>query len=578
MRSNHLINELNMGAIIERDGELPNIDKLLFVILLSSFSMGILSLRMQSAPLFLVSIAILFISFLYTRNIISVILLSVLFGFLYPGASFGYIFDGDAQSAAFLANEIHKSGWPIDGVIYAGGFPETPFIHIHVVVLHQITEIAMFPSPLINSSFVQSILPLIYILSIISIAYCFAKRISWNLSPETLLMAVCLWTPLYHWVAFRRQTAGYVLFTLCIFLIYLLFESSFTRGQKNTLWLATIITVFSLAISHHLSFFIYLLFFSALLVGYQTSSKSEGGRSPFLKLHLFLLSLVIMSVWYLWTTNAFGFIGLKLVEGLGIISQYLNEPQLVKKQVGTISSPLHIKIRTFYSKWIYQLILAIGVAALVLCRNICTIGKSRFDKIYRALFIFGIIIAILSWIGNFSLMFPIYRQMIFFVISGGIISLEGYNIINNHTRLPVTNIVLSVLFIISLIMIPPYYITDSTTIHTSETSERFDEQIYMTSEWVKKYDTSQVVSGDRVIYEVTTPIIQNKVNDNAEKVLNGRVPSGTLILRDKNKEVYRGQLPKVESELSAIPAKNLFEHAERRKNKIYSTNNTYVFK
>lgn len=547
-----------------------------FILTLCCLSLagGVIGIRTQQAPLFVAAVLLLVVITLRTEFAFPSFLLMILFPLLYIGAAFDSVLGYDAQSVTILANELEKSSWPIEDVVYAGGFPETPFVHIHAVVMHTVSNVPLFSPSDVDQVVVQVLLPYVYVVSILLLSYSIAKRTTDRVQPAVAVLPVILFIPLHYWVSFRRQSAGYLLFTLIVYLFLLYHQNQGDINQKTGLFSLLIVSFTGLIVAHHMSTAEILVFFGiALMV---SKIRFRNFKSSSMTLFSIISVLLALSmIWYLWVLEgriqffigAFGQIG-ELISGT--VGVEATEPTIQ----GVERTPL-TQIRNGLSKWVFQAILG-GGTVLYAAKLYLNADDPASGFYIRVLVVFGGIVAFLSVLGIQALILSATRQMLFFVLIGGILALEGWNFAASKVRgISVTSIVI-IICLLSLIMIPPLYVSDVDA-PRGEKSERISEQMYTMSIWFDTYNTGNKVSSDAKGYAVLTPITQEYVNLNATRVRNNDLPRGYFVAREKNNETYRGRFPNQGVTLATIPSENLLTIANVERSRIYTSGDTFVY-
>ncbi len=546
--------------------------KCVLILCFLSLAGGVAGIRTQQAPVFVAAVLLLVLTTLRTEFALPSFFLMLIFPLLYTGAAFDSVLGYDAQSVTILTNELKKSSWPIEDVIYSGGFPETPFIHIHAVVVHAVSNVPLFSPDNIDQVVVQALLPYVYVVFMLLLSYSIAKRTAGQVRPAVAVLPVILFIPLHYWVSFRRQSAGYLLFALIVYLLLLYNQYEWGKFQKNGLFSLLVVAFAGLVVAHHMSTAQLLLFLGVAI----TVSKVRFSDSKFVSVGVFsavTILIILIVIWYLWVLGdrALFFVG--IFERLGgLISGTDKAEATIESVKGT---PL-AQFRTGLSKWVYQSILG-GGTMLYAAKLYLSANDPAHGFYVRILVVFGGIIAFLSALGTQGLVIPTTRQMIFFVLIGGVLALEGWNFAASRVScLSVTNVIILVC-LLSLVMVPPYYVSDVDA-PRGEKSDRVSDQMYATSVWVGTYNTGNKVSGDAKVFAVLTPITQEYVDLNATRVKNNDLPRGDFVAREKNRETYRGRFPNEGVLLATIPSENLLATANVERSKIYSSGNNSVFR
>lgn len=531
------------------------------------FSLGILGLRFQYGVAVISSLFLLFVFILsFSGAKTPLILLSCLLLLSYTGARFNYIFGYDAQSVAILTNFVYKSGWPIRDIIYSGGFPETPLIYIHTVIVHLISDIPLFRQDTFSIVSIQAILPTIYLAVVLLLVYSLWKKFIPGIDESILLCSVVFFTPFFYWASFRRQTIGYLMFAL-VFFTFMLYYLSAEKTNRVRSVLLLITAIISLVLSHHMSsaqVFVLGLIMAIILT---TSFQSYLSGQRLIVLGLLFISFT--TVWYLWMAdNRLGFFLSLMPRILDIFSSSASAPT-----TDNVNLSLLVRFRTGYAKWLYQLVLAGGLSLLVINHWRSEIRVDHNHQIVQLVFGFGFLTAVLAAIGTQTMVIPTTRQMIFFVIIGGPLSLLGWKVLDDDIDIPVLKIAVFILFILGVTMVPPHYISQ-TTVGEGEKSERIQADLYQGSDWAKNYYDGESVRGDAKVYATMTTYTQIIVNNDVSQISSGEIPDGAILLRDNNNKTFRGSFSDT---LVTVSTEGLVRKAEREKNLVYNNGDIKLF-
>jgi len=178
----------------------------------------------------------------------SIFVITVLYG----------LFGRDIHFDYYVAYTIGKAGWPLHNINI---LPRTleysrwPMMHILGLVFSKVTNIELFS--IINEYTVTKILPTIINIPLPIIYYSMAKRMLSSYKPallSTYLFIYIHYAIMFHsW--FVRETLGYLLFFTLVF-------TTILRMYNKTIKITPLIVILSMALlfTHHLTFFVFILF------------------------------------------------------------------------------------------------------------------------------------------------------------------------------------------------------------------------------------------------------------------------------------------------------------------------------
>jgi len=485
------------------------------------------------------------------------------FIFLYPAPQIGWIYRRGSHVGVNTTETIASLGWPLSSFSLGRGFPETPLLHFHGIILKSITSLNIRPGPE-PEVLISWIIPLAYALTTIAVVTITARRYISSLDPQIeqpsfalLMLPVLLWIPFYRTkTGFTRQSLAIVIFALSVYAIYRIYYSSSFRFM-----LIGVIAGIAMVSSHHLTSFVLItllttilsLFFFKLKIQNRSVLELFSGLRGRLA-SLFLAIGALFVAWqYLFSQGGETFVSLLLGISLSagkmetLVTILLGGGAPEQATLPLVQRGMLIRFQSFFSLWIYQGLLALGVLAF-LYKYRQNIDSDDWSLI---ILLFGVMIAglsVLSWILAIG---SVERIMTFFVLVGGWLAPMGIHGLFKRTseyKRKVTAGFVIVVAIIGLSMIPPYVMTDvQPRYDQGETDQRFPSQHYAAGMFVEKHtlDTTPII-GDENIEHILIATAGRQAINPPDPVLEGKIPKGSIgLLVNYNNQVFIGSHPSV---------------------------------
>ncbi|WMT07485.1 hypothetical protein NP511_00430 [Natrinema thermotolerans] len=479
-------------------------------------------------------------------------------GVFWPSiTSFGHLYGRDSHPAAIIADTIAQTQTeiPVD-TGFEAGFSKTPGLHSLAIVTSEVTSLPIVPAvrwkPLITG-----ILPFIIFIVSLLIVLLTIRRF-YPHRPIGLSVTILLfWTPMLAFrSAFRRPTIGLFAFSMIVCLYYWYDQT----GQRR--YLVPLFLIIPIAITgHHLATVMMILYSGIYLL---TRTKNRQ-----LMLALIIGSCVVLYYVFfnlggsniiMWIAGA----GYLLLEGGSldpVLPTYRIQGNSVSFFQGTVAP------------WIYQLILAIGVA--------CYAFLSRTRRSYHFL-LWGILTGILSVIAFATNVVDYTRMMTYFVIGAGWVAPWGYqdaiNIVSSERARHVTTAIIVCLFLLGASMVPLHTVSQSNPEYlTGETSQNYPKQQYAVANWIDNHKTTppRTIVGDTDTIETTAPLTGSFATPAIRVILSSDVPSGHLVVLSKyrNSVIFHGTY---QNEVVVIKY-NSIQQFDSSSNTIYSNNGFNVY-
>lgn len=515
--------------------------KINVTISLIGFSIGIFSLRVGSiifAPIIIFQVGLL----LYRRSdaILGSVAAQLLI--LYPGLSLTKLYGLDTQSPAVIANRIGQSGWPVGEIILSWGFPETPVLHIHALIVSLYTNLGLVPTAGATRPLVGPLLGLTY--GFISLLFVYlAGR---ECSPKYrhyVTVTVLFWVPFLSFkTLFSRQSIAMALFLAFIWLIY----SKIGVNERRGFIISTLVTT-AIVAAHHLTSFILVLFIISLSISSLSHNRYHTGKQTVKLTHLLVFSVLFLSIFssYYVITGVLGpvFIGLvsNVITQLSSILEggfSVNGTESLSPSISRyVANPeTWITIRNFVSKFIYT-----GIVATVLITGFLLQLRDRnIDNKMLWAVIAGTALLPFVAIGLIHGAIDPIRIMTFFVMA--FLPLAFCTLkFSDRWETRFYTLFTTMLLLTSLTMVPPHIITGDPNFDNAERTEEMEPQLYSTAYFVKDHIESDYVLGDSKTRAVVAPISQTQVQAGFKSLLAGNLDKGeTAILSENNKYIYYG--------------------------------------
>jgi len=495
---------------------------------------------------------------------------------LFPSPQTGWLFGYDSHASALITKLIVNSGWPISGTYLPGGFQQTPLLHFHTALASSITGLSIFPdkSPQL---LITHLIPMVYVASAIAFSYCIVRLYittgsnsnDVNIPNLVFLVPVLFWIPLFDWkTAYRRQSIGIVLFVCSLFLVL-----KFIESRDKMFSVIGAMTLISMVIAHHLTTLMAAWTLVFILAAVYLSDRKDVNRSQ-IWVVIVLFGVTITS-WYI--ASGYGISEILLgiiVRNLELLGRLGQTTESVPNE---INPSMLTVFRTFYSKWLYHLILGGAIFFLAVNKYYSDNEIELFD-IFSLMF--GSFIAIAA---AFSLPFTFldsYRLMTFFTVICGFAALKSIVAFSSRTTWPITRIFMGVLIILSATMIPPHAVSQTEPNYEGgEKSERFSQEQYAVAEFIDYFGTSDRIIGDQHTQEIVARTAQLPVKSDPSAIENGTVPMNAyIILAKRNNQLYWGKsYTKSGTYYNKVKFNNASQTLSKNNNLIYSTGNESVY-
>jgi hypothetical protein len=253
-----------------------------------------------------------------------------------------------------------------------------------------------------------------------------------------------------------------------------------------------------------------------------------------LRISLAIISVFVVFWWILFFKGG-GLVVILLNSIAGVFS-----PQTALKVPQTVGYPIDTDIystaKNLVTDLLYSAVIGMGII-------IAWFTKYRNNIWVRFSFIFGLFFAIwlpLSWIADLN---SIDRIITFYVFVGGWVAPLGYSVINEKvTDIPIMNIVVILLIVISSFMIPLHIVSDQNPQYNrGETDMRYSAHFYASAEFLSTYSSSLAIIGDENIEHIVGYKTGKIINVDVSWLKNSKVPRGKLlVLTDYNEQYYFG--------------------------------------
>jgi len=513
-------------------------------------TISVLGLKFESLKLATIGFFILIITLFATRHPIPLVGLGIGLVLIYPSPDPSDLAARDVHSPVLFASRLTDGSWPFSpDLLYSWGFPDTPGLHIHLAIIHHLTNLPLQPQ-YENVVLAPFLVGLLYVVVTLLSVYALARR--YSVAPTSLAMApVLLWIPLYELkTAFRRQSFGIALFASLLLYVAVVARQPRNKWTRPVSYLIPI----SLVIGHH---------FSALL-----SLIAIGTYRSRLKGHLTRLAIVtglFFSVWFVLS----GYTSFLVIAAVRILS-----PEGVVTS-DTFSYGLIYILRAHAFKWTYIFILSIPSLALI----IHTAVKSDRNHYINRIAIFVIILGIIAPLSWFSGILSPYRLMTFYIIAGGWLALDGpYRIVRRIRSVYGLQVIVGVLVIISAVTVPLYLVSGGTPDRdNAELGYRYHDSVYKVAEYSKALPSDWVVVGDKKVMETIVPTTQRGVITAPANIQNGSIPqNAALLYASRNAKIYKGLAPGAGSSTVKYRLRDVVYQFERE-NRIYDSRTYRVY-
>jgi len=329
--------------------------------------------------------------------------------------------------------------------------------------------------------------------------------------------------------------------------VYIIYKV-ISRPDKRLFTIAIPISIL-MPFTHHLSSFILALFlFSSLVVIYVHNSRNAT-KSISNDVQLILVIQIISITTLYFISELGGQFLLQVIIGatavrLSDIATYIggHNTQSAPFSEFMISRTIFDIFRYFLSKWIYQLIIGIGITSITIT---CWLKTERTNIVVNIGFLFSIFIGLGSVVSYLTGVVSYSRLFSFFLLSSAWLApIGGREILdkvglNKKTKKSILNVLIVFLLILGLINIPAYIISNSPPDYsTGEMSQRFDETTYSSASHVDNHITTRRVTGDVTIREIIGSKGYSVIGSHSV-ILSGRIPSGNhVILAHWNEHIY----------------------------------------
>nr|WP_136342333.1 hypothetical protein [Halapricum salinum] len=555
---------------------------------------AVLGLRLQAPYLSIPSLLALIAITVFTGRLLPIGTAGLALIFLYAGPQAGALYIRGSHVGGRVATEIATQGWPLPSSAIIRGFPETPLLHIHTLIVNAITELEILPTSQ-PQILVSWLLPLWYV----SVALLFvlvtarhfreSQQVRRRLPPVGIMMIpVVLWIPLYRAkTGFSRQSIAVALFALTVFVLYRWYHSPSNRWGVIALFGAG-----STVVSHHLTSVMLGIFFAVVLL-YVFSERTLDPSSlvtppkPVLTqmAALYLFILVFFLIWqYVVTTGGINFTVLIASVGFSgeklgtILSFILGSGTTEQVGLPVAERGPFMRFQSFFGYWLYQLL--IGIGCVVASAYWWFRGRDLGGWV-NVVTVFGVttgILAVLSWVTGIG---DIARITTFFVLVGAWISPIGvylaFDRVNEH-RLTLTRVFVLGTVVVGLLLIPPYVVSDVEPRYTqAETDQRFPAQYYAGGEFIGQYTSEETpIAGDENTEHILIATTGRQASNPPSAVLNGTVPNGgVLMLLDYNDRLFFGAHRSVGN--YAIVPTATFETVQSKNSMIYSNGKATIY-
>lgn len=540
-------------------------------LLLISFSIAVIGLRLQRPVLLIVGLSPLIVAMFWTLSRLAAGLFLGFLSLLYSAPQTGHLFGYDSHSAAKIAQSVQRDGWPVSDLIYAWGFPDTPLIHFHAAMVSTLTGIPVFPR-VGPHLLVTSLLPFLYVGVVLVSVYALARSYSPGSRSMLLTAAVLtvgLYLPLYDKkIAFRRHSLALALFSIAILLLFVYNE----RRDIRYAGLFLLVT-FAITATHHLTSVI----FAGLLVVYVALNGLSVRRARLSQLRtrksFALFAMVCGVLWY-------------VIAGYGGELVLLAAQRFVNSVLWTASvsvpnettGPFVVNWRGFYAPWLYQALPAGSILAgwYLRMRSVETTFWHSFTVIV------GVLVAAIGVVSIPFVFVNSFRVFLFYMVVGAWIApfslrdLADYFGVSTDAAVRVFVVLLVIL---SISMIPPYLVADTELNRHNVRSERFDTSLYAASWFISTHGDKSYIVGDTAVREVAEPTTQLQVYTEYPQIRNATVTGDSyVVIREQNRYLYWGKVPTAAGPAYAVFVPNDLEgRFDARQGAIYSSRNVRIY-
>ncbi|SEH45469.1 hypothetical protein SAMN05192561_10230 [Halopenitus malekzadehii] len=562
--------------------------KLDLIVANCAFVIGIIGVRVQSPGLLGGSLIVL--STLYylnasTYHLGGIVLLLVLMA---PINSSGWLYGIDSHTAAAQSKAI-MGGWPLTGSNLGGVGTGYPILYFLASIVSIITGAGLIPETS-NQLLTSQLLPIIFVFLAVSVAAFYSKRLisesSLSISNGGIIIAPILcWTPMFifHTVFQRRSLS--ILLLVSTSALLMRYHKSIDRRYLPLL----IVLIISTILTNHLSGFLLLL-----LVGSQFAhivvKHWDNLRNNLMRYSLILL--ITLLIHQLWSTFAgyggeytlVGFFQLRLIETQEILASLGLAPKLHSAVFPNQSSPSSlVYFREFIARWLFQVLLAIGISAS------CIYSIRRDKDDYRIhIFYLGILVAtsgvaavIINRVPSITI-FEINPMRVFtvFVLVAGGVAMHGYVVLDRilPSRQIFTRTAILLFIVLGVIMVPPHYISSTPPDYQSGSLDpRIGPRLHSLSDFTEEYGEYNQLIGDVIVRAAIQPKTGQEVNGHHDEIRSGTISSNSaIVLTAQNRYVYSARYQKSGNQFITINPYNIFNKFNKH-NRIYDNGDNYVY-
>lgn len=508
-------------------------------------AIGAIGIRAQSLPLIVSSFSGLLV-LIMRQSKSSVLGFAVVSLLLYPTPGLGYLYGRDTHGVARIAEHIVRNGWPVKGLEFMWGFPETPFIHFQGVVVHLFTGLQLYPG-IKPRLLVFNILPILCV----AVAMIFTFLVARHLFPDTtilVVMPVLLWPHLFRfYTGARREVLGLLFLTVLLYLSVRYIQRPMKRWMI-IVGLASII----LPITHHFSGFIGILLLTSLWLG--QLSANDLGKDQFSL--IVSIGLITLLMWWL----NFGI--LRGVVFAGILS--ITESGFsIGSFFASTEAPSTIS-RGPISRLLSQIFYVyVGLIAIAFTTGIATATRrKRSLPAANSLYLFSISVGVLTIFARWFQFVDPKRTATFFIVLVGpvAVALLASNLTPNMRR---RGLIVGTLLLATLAAsgISPHIVSQQPPSYESgELSQRYEGEMYASAYFMKDY-SNQPIIGDGNMLDVGIATAQAERKLGLPLLIEGRLPANGLAVLSPihgmlYKTPYRNGWAEVQLDVDRIASRN----------------------
>lgn len=538
--------------------------KVSLVIILWLTILTIYSYRVEpSLSLFL--IFLLLWMFLITRSWISLGCLTAV-AIVYVPASTSGLFGRDTHGAVDISRKLLELDWPLtESLIF--GDQTTPLMHIYAAIIHQITNLGLYPTISVIPV-VPRFLPIVFVgVSLFLVSKLVKKTTSLPMN-VIFLLPLILWFPLLEfYTTFRRGSMGLLLMMLLIYTNY----SYYRYNQNFRSIVLFVIIALAIVLTHRATSF-YTLFlllsvYGAALINRHFYSKDHISYSSVSQLVLF--GVLWIAILYMNRVALAEFATLPLITVRRLLSH--SDQTVISSFTTPSSSRGLLELAPTYA-----LFGIVGLFAITFFVHLVIgLQENGIETRDLSFFIYSGILGGFS-VFTYTSPSPIEHSRILtiFIITATWIPLSN---ISDYRikRKTLVRVVVAILVILTLISTSPLFIPNSNFTHQIDNTQRFEKDDYATASFLYQYSSGQTVVGDANVGEVVSPKTGNEVIGAPEAIVNVRIPnSSVVVLAERNRQAY---LTTYHRQWIRIDPPNVVSRYQSNHSKIYSGGGYWVF-